>query len=93
MIQPLRDKSQFEVEDYMILRESDFKGKFTYKTQLTIKGSHSVLRGDEVTNASGNRWVVVRVEPDKLVIIGISFGKFSAMKGSWLRVGNNYKME
>jgi hypothetical protein len=82
----------FEVEDYMILKQSEFKGKVAYIVDLTIKGAHNAVKGDEIGNVPGESWFVTGVSPEKISIIGGTMNYPSQMVGLW-RIGNHYKFE
>jgi hypothetical protein len=92
MIQRLRHKSEFEVERYMILTQTDFKAKLTYVVELTLCTPHNVVKGDEVRNIEGESFITTGVTPEKLTIIGESMDHLSAMIGLW-GIGLHFKIE
>jgi len=83
---------EFVVKDYMILSQNEYKGRVTYKVELTLKDQSHAMRGDEVRNVPGEMWVVTAVTPEKLTIIGDSMDHLLKMSGQWI-IGNHYQIE
>jgi len=93
MKQPAKLKLEFQVEEYRILKQSVFDLKISYVVDLHLSSPHRLIKGDEVRNVAGERWIVTHAEPGKITIIGDSMDHLLEMIGLWGIGEYHYKLE